>query len=188
MSFVKLITCLFMCFTSILAAKPIEKPSKEIEKLPELQVDSVTKQLKTFDYGINIKPIEPKSASLLPFKGKNLFIFFFSVNCSHCKKAAPHIEKLAKELSPDSLNFVAVATEHSPVKKIPEFRKNTGLTLPVFYDHLRAFSNAYGAGTVPIFTLINKKGNYFQLISFSGEFTPPLLKKLYSDQKHFQGR
>jgi thiol-disulfide isomerase/thioredoxin len=184
----KLVACYLLCFTFIHAADTNEKTSKEVAKLPELQADPVTKQLKSFDYGINIKPIIPRSGSLLPFKGKSLLVFFFAVNCGHCKQAAPHIEKLARELSPQGLNFVAVATKKSPEKKIPEFMKNRGLTIPIFYDYKRDFSKAYGAGTVPILLLINKKGHYFRLSKFKAKFTPSSVKKLYNNQSNFQDK
>ncbi len=178
-----------LCLSGLVFCQAPTTAASENEaiELPKLFTDSVTNQLKVFDYSSKIKPVVPEIGSLEKFKGQNLFIFFFSVNCGHCKRAAPHIEKLAMEMETDSLHFVAIATSSSPEKKIPEFIKTKGLTIPVFHDYKRDFSNNYGTGFVPVILLINKNGNFFRIRSFSENKTPSIIKSLFQNQAYFQG-
>lgn len=36
-------------------------------------------------------------------RGRNVFVFFYSPNCGHCKKATPQVEKISKFINRDDV-------------------------------------------------------------------------------------
>lgn len=163
---------------------PPLKDSSKTPTFPGMAVDSL-KNIRVFNYNTEITPIQPKIGSLRDYAGQNLMVIYFSVHCGHCKQAMPHAMKLAKALDSLDIPTIAIATQSSKPDKIPPFIEKYHIDVPMFNDQKRAFSKKYGTGYVPLLLLLNKRGNFIQVRSFSHDKTPDLILAAFKNPSLF---
>lgn len=104
-----------------------------------------------------MKRIKPDS------KGQAEIYFFFTLDCSWCRKMAPDIERLWRVTKGDSnLKMVALTMGPQPEEWIKSYREYTGLTAPIFEgaDVAKTFHVAFTPALVVVAP--NSRAAYFK--------------------------
>jgi peroxiredoxin len=90
------------------------------------------------------------------FKGKDVFLVFWSTCCDVTEEALPYINNLAYQFNSDKMVIALVSKE--PKKTVEDFIKNRDLDAVVFIDKDSRTFESFGAGSIPDAFLIDKKG------------------------------
>jgi len=121
----------------------------------------------------NITLFEGGDFQLSAQKGKVVVINFFASWCVSCGEETPHIEKVSREYTPQTVVFLAIAVDDTE-KKAKEFLKKTGLTIPAGLDRTGKIKDAYGLYGMPTTFFIDKNGKISYL--HAGVVTEELLR------------
>jgi len=91
---------------------------------------------------------------LAAYAGKPVLLMFFTENCPYCRKAAPFINRVAREYAPKGLNTVGICLE-SDSSAAAGFAKSFDLNFPIAYKGQEA-ARRYKAQGVPYIYLLTK--------------------------------
>jgi thiol-disulfide isomerase/thioredoxin len=79
-----------------------------------------------------LTPFEGAPVTLAQFKGKVLFLNFWSTSCTPCIEEMPGIAKLSKSLKDERIAFVAVTGEKR--SEVSSFIKENDFGVPVYFS------------------------------------------------------
>jgi peroxiredoxin len=128
------------------------------DKLNKAYLAAVQKPQNTLSYDFTLKTLSGDSTSLSDFKGTVVFLNFWAIWCSPCRSEMPSMQKLYEEMKKDGFVLLAVNIGESR-EDVEAFVKKTGLTIPILLDTEKEVSRTYGASSIPITWIIDKKGN-----------------------------
>ena len=101
----------------------------------------------------------------------NLFVFYYSTTCGHCRNTAPKVEEFAGKYKGEGLTTVAITTGGTPKRNILRFSDEFKIqNMEILSDDERLFGQLYGDGYVPKFYLVNPDGTYKRYASFEDNF------------------
>ncbi len=106
--------------------------------------------------GDPFKPTHDKAMERIVSDPKNQaeVYFFFTLNCSWCRRMAPDVERLYRAIQRDSkVKMVALNMGKIPRDWLTEYRQFTGLTIPVFEGAAQA--KAFRVGYVPALVVVS---------------------------------
>lgn len=115
--------------------------------------------------GDPFKPTHDKAMERIESDPKNQaeIYFFFTLNCSWCRRMAPDVERLYRTIQRDSkVKMVALNMGKVPRDWMAEYRQFTGMTVPVFEGAAQA--KAFRVGYVPALVVVapNTKQAYLK--------------------------
>lgn len=114
-------------------------------------------------------------------KGEAEIYFFFTMNCSWCRKMAPDIERLWKTVQSDNkVKMVALTMGPTPKSWVAEYRKYTGLTIPILEGEKVA--KKLGVKFVPAIVIVAPTENRAYLKTGEQNFS-----RLYEFTRRVQG-
>ena len=105
----------------------------------------------------DIMDMDGNPVKLSDYKGKIVFLNFWTTWCPECVYEMPNIEKLHKKIKHADFIILAVDLKESQ-KKINEFIKKHKLTFKVVLDKKGDMSRAFGIRSVPTTFILNRKG------------------------------
>ncbi len=105
-----------------------------------------------------LKNMEGKSVSLSDFSGKVILLNFWATWCGPCRVEMPAMEALYREMHSHGLEIVAVSVDAQGIEVTKPFQEAMGLTFPILHDPEYEVGLAYGARTLPISYVIDRKG------------------------------
>jgi thiol-disulfide isomerase/thioredoxin len=100
--------------------------------------------------------ISGQQVTLDQFKGKVVMLDFWATWCGPCRMTMPLMESLQKEYA-DSLVLLAVNVQE-PREEVRNFVRAQNLHSRVLLDEEGSIGAAYGAESIPMQVLIDKKG------------------------------
>jgi len=163
---------LFLAMASpLFAQQAMEQGPKPPEPLPTYELDKKG-QKAHLDFSLDIHPISDANLKFSQFAKHKLMVFYFSAKCPHCQHAAPHVQKLADELTAKGFQCLAIAIKYNSEDDIRSFIREFRLHMPVFHDDSRKFGENYGTGSIPMLIVANEKGEYVRFKSFDADETP----------------
>ncbi len=112
------------------------------------------------DFSLPLRPIKQTGLKFSSFQGRPAFLFYFSVNCGHCRKLFPRIKKMRDTYQAKGLDFVAICNGASSPEDISAFDQEIGIDLPAFQDVTKKFTHTFGTGSTPIVYLVETDGKY----------------------------
>ena len=98
------------------------------------------------------------SRRLSDFKGKVVFLNFWATWCGPCRFEMPSMEKLYQRFNGKGLEIVAVNLQEDR-KSVQSYVDELGLSFPVLLDTTGRIGATYGARSIPITYLVDRKGN-----------------------------
>ncbi len=101
--------------------------------------------------------IKGNPINLSDFKGKILFLNFWTTWCLDCVKEMPDIEKLHKKFKDKGLIILAVDLKESP-KKVKKFMEKHHLTFKAALDQKGIMGRAFGIRSIPTTYILNREG------------------------------
>jgi hypothetical protein len=115
-----------------------------------------------FNHDLALTPIHGNQEPFSGLQGKKLSIFYLSVKCPHCRTVAPAINEARRHL--DSLGYasVNVIIKYNTEQEYIPFAESTGIQGLAYHDRDRRFGLTYGTGVIPLFFVVDEKGDVFR--------------------------
>lgn len=97
--------------------------------------------------------------SLKRLRGKVVFVNFWATWCVPCREEMPAMERLHRKFKDQGLEIVAIDSRETQ-KDAAAFFHELGLTFKSLVDPDGSVSDAYGAWSLPLSYLIDRKGEF----------------------------
>lgn len=107
---------------------------------------------------VNLLSMSDQAVTLESLKGKVVILNFWATWCPPCREEIPSMIKLNKMMEGKPFAMLCVAVDEGGKKSVAEFLKNTGYSLPVFFDPTGQAPKTYGLTGVPETFVIDKNG------------------------------
>lgn len=101
------------------------------------------------------------SVSLKKFRGKNVYINFWTTWCPWCKKELPDIEKISQEYKDKNLVVLTVDIGEDKAT-VGNFIKENNYDFNVLLDSDSSVAQQYSISSIPVSIFIDKNGNIAQ--------------------------
>ncbi|HEY3305818.1 MAG TPA: redoxin domain-containing protein, partial [Candidatus Binatia bacterium] len=122
-----------------------------------LSIERPEKIIRAPDF--SLEDLSGKRLSLKDLRGKVVFLNFWATWCVPCRQEMPLMEALHREFKDQGLEIVAVNFREDK-KAVEKFFAELGLTFKVLLDYDGNVSNEYGAWSLPLTYIINRKGEF----------------------------
>jgi peroxiredoxin len=129
-------------------AEPAQAPSLK-RSVPKVGDQAPNFQL--YDLGGN-------AVTLSDYRGSVVFINFWATWCGPCRVEMPAMEALYKTFERKDFEILAVSTDQQGVAVTRPFRNQLKLTFPILHDSDYRVGLAYGARTLPMTFLVDRRG------------------------------
>jgi len=140
-----------------------------INKIPNVKakVKAYEETIRTFEpgtqgYEFTFKDVNDKDVSFSDLKGKVVYIDFWAMWCSPCKREIPYLKKLEKELHGKDIVFVSVSMDKPKLnnkwKQFVKDQKLTGVQLIATDAFNTKLAKDYKINSIPRFILFDKEG------------------------------
>ncbi len=96
--------------------------------------------------------------SLPEYQGKVVFLNFWATWCGPCKVEMPAMESLYQEFQSQGLAMLAVSVDQQGAAVTRPFKEAMGLSFPILHDSDYQVGLTYGARTLPMTYVIDRKG------------------------------
>ena len=106
---------------------------------------------------INLKDINGKNISLSDFKGKIVFLNFWTTWCPTCRIEVPSMEKLHQKFKNKDFAIVTVNLRES-ASKVKAFSKKFKLTFTALLDSTGEVGASFGIRAIPTTYILDKTG------------------------------
>ena len=106
---------------------------------------------------VSLKSLDDKKVTLDDYKGKVIFLNFWTTWCGYCKREMPSMERLYKEFKDKGLVILAVDVKESATK-VKSFWDRYDLTFPTTLDPRGRAAWAFGVRGYPATFLIDRHG------------------------------
>lgn len=108
--------------------------------------------------GIQLEDLVGNRITLADYKGKIVFLNFWTTWCPPCREEMPAMEKLHKQLRKENFVVLAVSLKESS-KKVDAFFKKQKLTFPALLDPKGEAGKQFGIAQIPTTFILSKKGD-----------------------------
>ncbi len=155
----------------------IEKAKKEEqmvkEKVAGLRGDTLSDGTQAkLNYTVGVTGVNVSAKNFEAYADKNLFVFYFSTTCGHCRKATPDVKALAEQFKDKGIKTVAVASGGNNKRDIRSFIEEHKLdeaAIDVFFDEEREFGELYSDGYVPKVYIVKADGSLSTFKNFEAQ-------------------
>ncbi len=96
--------------------------------------------------------------SLSAYQGKVVFLNFWATWCGPCKVEMPAMEALYQAFRSQGLEILAVSVDQQGAVVTRPFKEAMGLSFPILHDSDYQVGLTYGARTLPMTYVIDRKG------------------------------
>jgi peroxiredoxin len=140
----------------------------------------------TFVPDFSLTNSDGRKFQLSDFKGKTVFINFFTLSCPSCMKELPIIEKEIWTKYKDNKDIeILIVGREEKLEKLIEFRDKKQFTFPIISDIDRKVYTIFASKYVPRNIIINKEGKLvFTEVGFTDDKFKLLLQKIESEIKN----
>ena len=121
---------------------------------------------------------EGKVHSLPEYQGKVVFLNFWETWCGPCKVEMPAMEALYQDFRSQGLEILAVSVDQQGAVVTRPFKEAMGLSFPILHDLDFQVGLSYGARTLPMTFVIDRKGVIRQRVYGARNWNSPEARKL----------
>jgi peroxiredoxin len=104
-----------------------------------------------------LKDVDGRQVSLSDFKGKIVFLNFWTTWCPTCRIEMPSMEKLYQKMKEKNFAMVTINLQET-TSKVKKFFKAYKLTFTVFLDTTGEVGTAFGIYQIPTTFILDKEG------------------------------
>ena len=113
---------------------------------------------------INLKDMNGKNTNLSDFKGKIVFLNFWTTWCPTCRIEMPSMEKLHQKLKNKNFAMVTINLQES-APQVKAFFKEFKLTFTALLDSTGEVGASFGIRAIPTTYILDKTGRIIGLVS-----------------------
>ena len=118
--------------------------------------------------------------SLPEYQGKVVFLNFWATWCGPCKVEMPAMEALYQAFKSQGLEILAVSVDQQGAAVTRPFKDAMGLSFPILHDSTYQVGLTYGARTLPMTYVIDRKGIIRQRVFGARDWNSEEARKLIS--------
>ncbi|NGZ11406.1 MAG: TlpA family protein disulfide reductase [Nitrospira sp. LK70] len=96
--------------------------------------------------------------SLSQLRGRVVLLNFWATWCGPCRVEMPAMEQLYRTLPRREFEILAVSTDPQGAAVTRPFQREMGFTFPILHDSEYRVGLAYGARTIPITFMVDRRG------------------------------
>lgn len=116
--------------------------------------------------------------SLSQLKGKVVLLNFWATWCGPCRVEMPAMEQLYRTLPRREFEILAVSTDPQGAAVTRPFQQEMGFTFPILHDSEYRVGLTYGARTIPITFVVDRRGIVRQKIFGARDWDSPEARDL----------
>jgi thiol-disulfide isomerase/thioredoxin len=132
--------------------------SADSQELDRLFSDmGVSKSVNALPVEVMLKDLNGRPVSLSDFRGKIVFLNFWTTWCYDCRIEMPHMEKLHQKFKNKEFEMVAINLQE-PVSPVKQFFKNFKLTFTTLLDSAGEVGARFRITAIPTTFILNKQG------------------------------
>lgn len=120
-----------------------------------------------------LKTLSGDSVTLDQYRGVVVMVNFWATWCGPCKVEMPAMEALYNLFPREDFEILAVSTDAQGIAVTKPFHQQLGLTFPILHDSDFQVGLAYGARTLPMTFLIDRKGILRQRVFGARDWQSP---------------
>lgn len=132
-------------------------PSPARDYFKRLAIERPKKGVQAPDF--TLEDLTGKRLALKDMRGKIVFLNFWATWCIPCREEMPLMEKLHREYKDQGMEMVAVNFREDK-KAVQKFFAELGLTFKSLLDSGGDVSDKYGAWSLPLTYIIDRKGEF----------------------------
>ncbi|HYM37128.1 MAG TPA: TlpA disulfide reductase family protein [Nitrospiraceae bacterium] len=136
-----------------------------------LKVGDPAPNFQLYDLGGN-------TVTLSEYRGSIVFINFWATWCGPCRVEMPAMEALYKAFERKDFEILAISTDPQGVAVTRPFRNQLGLTFPILHDSDYRVGLAYGARSLPMSFLVDRRGVIIHRIFGARDWESPEAKEI----------
>jgi peroxiredoxin len=138
-----------------------------------LKVGDVAPNFQLYDLNGNL-------VALSEYRGSIVFLNFWATWCGPCRVEMPAMEALYKTFERKDFEILAISTDQQGLAVTRPFRNELGLTFPILHDTDYRVGLAYGARSLPMTFLIDRRGVIMHRIFGARDWESPEAKQIIS--------
>lgn len=96
--------------------------------------------------------------ALSDYRGKVVLLNFWATWCGPCRVEMPAMERLYRDLDRRYFEILAISIDPQGASVTHPFKESLGLTFPILHDSDYRVGVSYGARTLPMTFLIDRRG------------------------------
>jgi peroxiredoxin len=116
--------------------------------------------------------------SLSQLRGKVVLLNFWATWCGPCRVEMPAMEQLYRTLPRGEFEILAVSTDPQGAAVTRPFQREMGFTFPILHDSEYRVGLTYGARTIPITFMVDRRGIVRQKIFGARDWDSPEARDL----------
>jgi peroxiredoxin len=116
--------------------------------------------------------------SLSQLRGKVVLLNFWATWCGPCRVEMPAMEQLYRTLPRGEFEILAVSTDPQGAAVTRPFQREMGFTFPILHDSEYRVGLAYGARSIPITFMVDRRGIVRQKIFGARDWDSPEARDL----------
>jgi peroxiredoxin len=122
--------------------------------------------------------LDGNEVRLEAYRGRVVFINFWATWCGPCKVEMPGMELLYKQFRRQDFEMLAISTDAQGLAVTRPFKEKLKLTFPILHDSDYRVGVTYGARTLPMTFLVDRRGIITHRIFGARDWRSPEAKQL----------
>ncbi len=152
-------------------AVPEDSEPAPVERRLSLKVGDTAPNFKLWD-------LHGQQISLSEYRGAVVFVNFWATWCGPCRVEMPAMETLYRTFNRNDFEILAISTDPQGTAVTKPFKSELGLTFPILHDSDYRVGLAYGARSLPMTFLIDRRGIITHKIFGARDWQSPEAKEL----------
>ncbi|OQW31519.1 MAG: thiol-disulfide oxidoreductase ResA [Nitrospira sp. SG-bin1] len=125
-----------------------------------------------------LRDLAGNAMSLSQLRGKVVLLNFWATWCGPCRVEMPAMEQLYRTLPRREFEILAVSTDPQGAAVTRPFQREMGFTFPILHDSEYRVGLTYGARTIPVTFMVDRRGIVRQKIFGARDWDSPEARDL----------